>query len=284
VFQGDGLRLSLDPQNSDTLVVDLRRVQRRDHDDRDDDWEGEDGRDDEGRDEVQVRAGTRILVELFNLNNPVAGNHAIGVTARDRRGKVIEVIPPIAFSTFADGGDIAAVISGRGLTGGGTSGEVTLFVADSFQLPQTCTSGQVAKATGGGGTWTCGADNNSGGTVMSVTAAGGLTATPNPITGTGTISVATGGITSTLLAPNSVDSSKIVDGVISAADVDSTQIQRRVTGTCPAGLSIRVIDAAGTVECEVDDVGGGVTAVTASAPLTSSGGPTPNITLPNVVI
>jgi len=59
--------------------------------------------------------------------------------------------------------------------------------------------------------------------------------------------------------------------------------QIRVTESCAAGSSIRVIDADGSVVCQVD-TGTGVTAVTASAPLGSSGGTAPNISLPHVII
>ena len=46
---------------------------------------------------------------------------------------------------------------------------------------------------------------------------------------------------------------------VSASEVDTTSIQRRVTGTCTAGSSIRMIDQNGTVTCETDD---GITAET----------------------
>jgi len=85
------------------------------------------------------------------------------------------------------------------------------------------------------------------------------------------------------IADNSVGSAQIVDGSVGAADVDSAQVQRRVVGVCAPGQAIREIDGSGTVVCETGG-GGGVTAVTASAPLVSSGGATPDISLPNVII
>ena len=72
-------------------------------------------------------------------------------------------------------------------------------------------------------------------------------------------------------------------GCIDGHDVDAAQIQLRVNGACAPGESIRLINPDGTVACEVDNVGGGgVTTVTATAPLVSSGGLTPDISLPHV--
>jgi len=94
-----------------------------------------------------------------------------------------------------------------------------------------------------------------------------------PITTSGTISIAPGGVTS----------AHIADGTVAAVDVNSAQVQLRVTGTCSPGSAIQAVRENGTVSCQ--SVGGeAVTAVTASAPLISSGGTTPNISLPNVII
>ena len=264
VFQGNeddqnDATLSLDLLDANTLIVNLR-------------------------DERDVKPGTRILVELFNLHNPVEGIYSIDVTTLGKTASVIEVIPPIGYRTF---GDITAVNTpmGSGLAGGATSGDVTLSL-------QSCPAGRVLKSLGS--SWACAPDNdsNSGGTVTSVGTGAGLIG--GPITTTGTISVATGGIgdamiadwavTNSKLAPSSVDSSKIVDGSIGSADVNTAEIQRRVTGACVGGSAIQIVNQTGTVSCR--SFGSGtVTFVGANTPLTvTNPTTTPTISLPDVKI
>jgi endosialidase-like protein len=135
----------------------------------------------------------------------------------------------------------------------------------------TCPPGQSIRVINANGSVVCEVDDNSGGTVTSVSTGAGLTG--GPITTSGTISIATGGVTS----------AHIADGTIGALDVNPGQVQLRVTGSCGPGNAIRVVDQSGAVTCQ--SVGSGtVTAVTASAPLVSSGGTTPNISLPNVIL
>src|SRR2546430_2162294 len=135
----------------------------------------------------------------------------------------------------------------------------------------TCPPGASIRVINADGSVVCEVDDNSGGTVTSVGTGSGLTG--GPITTTGTISIAPGGVTS----------AHITDGTVGAVDVNSGQVQLRVTGTCTPDSAIQAVSADGAVTCQ--SVGRGtVTAVTASAPLVSSGGTTPNISLPNVTI
>lgn len=57
-------------------------------------------------------------------------------------------------------GDITGVTAGSGLTGGGTSGAVTLALGTAYQLPQSCTDGQIAEWNTGTSLWICAADDN----------------------------------------------------------------------------------------------------------------------------
>lgn len=141
-------------------------------------------------------------------------------------------------------------------------------IASRFRLPQSCSSGQVAKFDGTA-TWNCGADQNSGGTVTSVSSGTGLTG--GPITGSGTISVADGGIGTTQLADGAVSNAKLANssltinlgtglsgggsvalGGVGTLSVDPTVVQDRVSGTCSHGTSISSVNQTGTVTCTGD--------------------------------
>lgn len=67
------------------------------------------------------------------------------------------------------------------------------------------------------------------------------------------LAVPEGSIGTAHLANDSVTSAKILNGEIVAADVNTASIQVRVSDTCAAGSSIRVISSTGTVTCETDD-------------------------------
>ncbi|GMU42610.1 MAG: hypothetical protein IT479_10105 [Xanthomonadales bacterium] len=132
------------------------------------------------------------------------------------------------------------------------------------RVNNSCLAGSAIRAIGQGGAVTCETIPAGGsGTVTSVASGAGLTG--GPITTSGTLSIATGGVTSAMifdgtvanadLATNAVNAGNIVDGSIGSADVNTAQVQARVSGTCLAGSSIRQVNADGTVSCESDDIG-----------------------------
>jgi hypothetical protein len=149
---------------------------------------------------------------------------------------------------------ILGITTGTGVQGGAPGGNVTLSLLPSFQLPQSCTGGQYAQWNGAA--WACGTPTG-GGTVTQVNTGAGLTG--GPITTSGTLSVAPGGITSTMVA----------DGNVAAVDIDATQVQRRVA-SCPAGQTIQTVNQDGTVGCLAGGTGT-VTSVGTGTGLT--GGP-----------
>jgi hypothetical protein len=119
-------------------------------------------------------------------------------------------------------GDVTSVTAGAGLTGGGTSGDITIAADTSYlqrRVTGSCPVGSSIRVVGGDGTVTCEVDDSGTGGVTSVTAGTGLT----------------GGTITTV-------------GTIAA---DTTYLQRRVAGTCAEGSFVQSAAADGTVSCGV---------------------------------
>ena len=92
-------------------------------------------------------------------------------------------------------GTITGVTAGTGLTGGGTTGSVTLSVLPSYLLPQGCGSGRIPSWNGS--SWVCATDQNSGGTITGVTAGSGLTGGGT----VGNVPLSVAQITQTMIVP-----------------------------------------------------------------------------------
>ena len=185
------------------------------------------------------------------------------------------------------GGDITAVNAGTGLTGGGASGDVTVNADTTYlqrRVSGTCAVGNAIRVIAEDGTVTCEATAGGGGDITDVLQGAGLSVTnpggPQPTVGIdetytqrrvastcpagqaintinqdGTITcepAGVGDITAVLATIGGGLSGGGSSGDV-ALSIDYNEAQKRVTGTCGAGSSIRVINSNGTVGCELDD-------------------------------
>ena len=132
-------------------------------------------------------------------------------------------------------------VGSAGLADGSVGGADINTSQVQSRVSGSCTTGNAISSIAADGTVSC----QAAGSVTSIATGDGLTG--GPITTSGTISIAEDAVTSNM----------IEDGAIGASDIDPNQIQRRVSGTCAVGSSIRTIAEDGSVSCEVVSSGNG---------------------------
>jgi hypothetical protein len=175
----------------------------------------------------KVNAGTQKLIGFCTVQD----NTSFGADFRIAK-------------SFGAPGTVTQIDTGPGLAGGpiATTGTVTL--AATNLLPTTaCAANSVPQWSGSA--WNCATAG--AGTVTSVATGSGLTG--GPITSTGTIAIATGGITAAMLAGNGCAANQILKytGSAWACAADATAAGTVTSVATGTGLTGGPITASGTV-------------------------------------
>jgi hypothetical protein len=152
-------------------------------------------------------------------------------------------------------GDVTSLVAGTGLVGGGDNGDLSLSLAPSYRLPQSCASGQMPAWNGSA--WGCAsgasqADFNA--FVALLGSAGTINADSNPVHWTRLKGVPAGFADGTDDVGPSYAAGAGLNLAGTTFSVDPTQVQHRISDSCPAGASIRAIAQDGSVTCQAHSV------------------------------
>lgn len=169
------------------------------------------------------------------------------------------------FDNLCGASDRASAV---GMASQNAAGQVTLNVTIV-----TAPAGRPVHLTGivdvrsGAGVWTDSAGNT--GTMVYGRSTGGLPPRPIPVT---------------QLGPNVISTLEIAPGAVGGSDINTSEVQARISGSCAAGQAMTGVNANGTVACAAITGGSGGPAVAFKAGgHGTSGGYLPNAAYTDVV-
>ncbi len=237
--------------------------------------------------------GLTLSSGMFSVNTSIIQERVDGFCGMGYAIRSINQDGNVVCEYVAGGsGDITAVIAGAGLTGGGTTGEVTLSADPTYlqrRVSSSCTAGSSIRAIAADGTVTCETDDNTTYTAGTGLALDGtqFSADTTYIQRRVSDSCTAGSYIRAIAADGMVtcetDNNTTylagtgLDLVGSTFSVDPLEVQSRVSGVCGAGYAIRTVNANGTVVCEpVGGTGWSLTGNAGTVPGTNFLGTTDN--------